>query len=422
MRERIIDVRFSPLSGHVEHRNRCPLSATSGHARLNEAMTQQNSSRAREAWPYNFLVWGIVSALIAGSTCVLYIYGSTRIDAINSYYGRLLDRRELEGVYRAHYWKDGTIFWVGRRHLRRSDDLGITAANDIALPESFEGPARFISESILADKWNVYLRQGDQFKRVLRNFRCWYICGSRMQDGDFVVGEYGSRIYRLDITGQALLLLEKPPETRHFHFTAVDAFTNDIYTSLGDAHKSSVTGIMRSEDNGKTWRWLHRAKDGLRETHRQPTAVYFDKDLIYFGADNRPNGIFTLNRNTGQFEQAFVMDKFFKSWFLAITKAKGSFWAISRSFTNWPDRSFGVMWWSADGKNWIPIQIFEDAPVWLQTSAKRNLISVGFLRKDSNVVAFKLPDAAQMAEWVSRGPTITFVDRLLGRELRGPFH
>jgi len=44
-----------------------------------------------------------------------------------------------------------------------------------------------------------------------------------------------------------------------------------------------------------------------------------------------------------------------------------------------------------------------------------------FLRKDSNAVAFKVPDRAQMAEWVRRGPSVALLDRLLGRNLRGPF-
>jgi hypothetical protein len=379
-------------------------------------MTQRKSSRLNKDQAYRLLFWGV---LIAGtSTLALYNYGSTRFEAINSYYGKLLDRRELKGVSGPHYWKDGEIFWVGNRYLKKSSNLGTTSVDDVALPKFFDGPARFISESILADTSNVYLRQGDQFNRVLQNFKCWRICGSKLETGDFVVGEYGSRIYHLDaITGQTLLLLEKPLETRHFHFTAVDPFTNDIYTSLGDAHKSRVTGIMRSQDGGKTWQWLHRARDGLRETHRQPTAVYFDKDAIYFGEDNRPQGIFVLDRNMGHFYQVFVMKKIFKSWFTAITKVKGSFWAISRSVTKSPPKpSFGLLWWSRDGKNWVPIQIFRDAPLWLQIDDDKNLISVGFLRKDSNVIAFNSPDAAQMAAWVSLGPTVTLplLDRLLG--------
>ena len=104
-----------------------------------------------------------------------------------------------------------------------------------------------------------------------------------------------------------------------------------------------------------------------------------------------------------------------------IYSDNASFWAISRSFTNPPEPSYGLMWWSGDGKNWLPIQFFRDAPIWLQINDERDPISVGFLRNDSNVIAFNLPDAPQMAEWVSLGPTITLLDRLLGRKLRGAF-
>ena len=67
----------------------------------------------------------------------------------------------------------------------------------------------------------------------------------------------GTRIYRLDaVTGRTSLLLQKPANAKHFHVTAVDPFTNDIYTSLGDALKiysgHGITGIMRSQDGGAT--------------------------------------------------------------------------------------------------------------------------------------------------------------------------
>jgi hypothetical protein len=210
---------------------------------------------------------------------------------------------------------------------------------------------------------------------------------------------------------------ENPPETRHFHFTAVDPYTNDIYTSLGDVHKAKVTGIMRSQDQGKNWEWIHRARSGLREAHHQPTAVYFDRDTIYFGSDSRPHGIFTLNRHSRKFEQVFTMSKNLKSWFSAITKVKGSFWAISRSFTDLPTPSFGLLWWSGDGRDWLPIQTFEDAPVWLEADDE-NLISVGFWG-NSNVAVFDVPQALQMADWISRGPKITLLDQFF-EELRGP--
>jgi hypothetical protein len=374
-------------------------------------------SGLNQARAYRFLVWALIGVLIAGlGALALYTHGGTRLEAINAYYGKLLNRTELTGVRGPHYWKDRSIVWAGRRHVKKSGDFGVTTIDDGALPETFRGPARSISESIWADKSNVYLRQGNGFKRVLTDFKCWYVCGSRLKTGDLVIGEYGSRIYRLDAkTGETRLLFEKPPGTRHFHFTAVDPFTGDIYTSLGDAHKAEVTGIMRSQDGGETWQWLDKATGGSRTTHRQPTAVYFDKDAIYFGKDNRPPGILVLDRKSGRIEQVFIMSKFFKFWFTGIIKVKGSFWAIWRSFTNKPKPSFGLLWWSGDGKTWVPVQFFTDAPIWLQAGNEDNLISLGFLRKNSDVIAFNVPDAAQMAEWVKRGPSVALLGRLFAR-------
>ena len=116
--------------------------------------------------------------------------------------------------------------------------------------------------------------------RVLDNFFCWYVCASQLRSGDFVIGEYGSRIYRVDaVTGDKTLLLNKPTEARHFHFTAVDPFTNEIYTSLGDALKRragfGVTGIMRSRDFGKEWDWIYKTSVGSGEIDRQPTSDIF---------------------------------------------------------------------------------------------------------------------------------------------------
>jgi hypothetical protein len=375
------------------------------------------------ARPYRFVLWGLVAALVVGlGALALHGPAGAKLDAINAYYGQLLHRTEFSAVHGPHYWQDGKIVWAGQSHLETSSDLGATVAGDIALPDTFTGNARSLSEFILADKSNVYLRQGDGFKRVLENFKCWYVCGSRLNTGDFIIGEYGSRIYRLDATtGQTQLLLENPPETRHFHFTAVDPLTGDIYTSLGDADKFEVTGIMRSQDGGKTWQWLDKAVGGSQENHNQPTAVYFDTDAIYFGKDNRPEGILRLDRKTGRLDRVFTMSKLFRSWFTGIAKVNGSFWAISRSFTHKPKPSFGLLWWSQDGRSWVPVQVFGDAPIWLAADPDRDVISIGFLRPETNVVAFTLPDAAQMEAWVRHGPRVGALDWLFGRDLKGPF-
>jgi hypothetical protein len=276
-------------------------------------------------------------------------------ESINSYYGKLLQPRELKGITGPHFWKNGRIFWAGDSYLESSGDFGIAYAHEDALPKSWKGPARFVSETILADRRNVYVKVSGRFQKVLSHFRCWYVCGSQLKSGDFVIGEYGNRIYRVDSkTGEATLILEKPAKARHFHVTAVDPFTNDIYTSLGDDLKEyakfgdRVTGIMRSQDEGKNWKWLYKTIVGSGPINRQPTAIYFDCEKIFFGTDSKPHGVFILDRASGTFEQAYAMPARFRSWFTEIEKAKGSYWALSRAFAK---KSFGFLWWSGDGKD-----------------------------------------------------------------------
>ena len=366
---------------------------------------------------------GVVLAALALAGAVtgvgVYWYGFTNSEEINSYYGNLLERMELKNVSGPHYWKGGRIIWAGDRYLESATPFDVRSIHEVPLPDAWNGPAWFVSESILADKKNVYLKIGDQFQKVLSGFRCRYICGSQLKSGDFVIGEYGNRIYRVNAkTGEATLILAKPAEARHFHVTAVDPSTNDIYTGLGDALKKyekfgdRVTGIMRSQDGGESWHWLYKTVVGAGAIDRQPTAVYFARDEIYFGTDSKPHGIFILDRNTGSFEQVFTMSDLFHSWFTKIEKAKASYWAISRAFSH---KGFGVLWWSGDGKDWTAIQIFVGTPVWLQVNVKDDLLSVGFVERNLNVVAFKLPDTHQMSEWVARGPAFTLLDRLFRR-------
>jgi hypothetical protein len=111
----------------------------------------------------------------------LFKYGFTPYKAINSYYGELLQAKELKDVTGPHYWKDGRIFWVDDHYIKSSSNLSITSREEIALPESFAPPARFVSDAILADRTNVYLKLGGRFQKVLENFNCWYVCGSRLK-------------------------------------------------------------------------------------------------------------------------------------------------------------------------------------------------------------------------------------------------
>jgi hypothetical protein len=342
-----------------------------------------------------------------------------------------LNPQQVVGARGPHYWKDGTIYWTERRQVRSSAELGVTSRIELELPDWFQGPARFISESILADKSNVYLNVGDRhYQRVLEDFLCWYVCGSQLGSGDFVIRAYGDHIYRVDAaTREKTLLLTKPAEARHFHVTAVDPFTNDIYTTLGDALKKykgyGVTGIMRSRDSGKTWNWLYKTTVGSGAIDRQPTAIFFDKDRIYFGTDSKPHGIFVLDRNTDRFEQGFFMSDLLASWFTAIVRKKGSLWALSRAFGK---DDFGVLWWSGDGSQWTPIQIFAGLPIWLEADEEHDLMSVGFVIENENysvienakIIAMNLPDYDSIAEKVRTGPTPSLLDSIFRERVPKP--
>jgi hypothetical protein len=174
---------------------------------------------------------------------------------------------------------------------------------------------------------------------------------------------------------------------------------------------------MRSHDFGKRWDWLYKTRVGSGAIDRQPTAVFFDKDRIYFGTDSKPHGIFVLDRKKDQFEQVFLMSDLLRSWFTAIVRKRGSLWALSSGFGR---DDFGVLWWSGDGSKWTPIQIFAGLPIWLEADEQYDVISVGFVIKNKNyhvtknakVVAMNLPDYDTMVEWVRRGPDITLLDRM----------
>ena len=61
------------------------------------------------------------------------------------------------------------------------------------------------------------------------------------------------------------------------------------------------------------------------------------------------------------------------------------------------------------------MQTFEGTPVWLQMDDANDVMSVGFFERDLDVIAFKTPDAAQMAELVSAAPTFAFASLLRGK-------
>jgi len=105
-------------------------------------VTRRKSFYLNQTRAYRFVAWALIAFLIAGvGASALLAYGSTRLEDVNAYYGKLLHRTELSAVHGPHYWKDGNLFWVGSGYVKTSGDLGATSSNDMALPEPFHGRA-----------------------------------------------------------------------------------------------------------------------------------------------------------------------------------------------------------------------------------------------------------------------------------------
>jgi hypothetical protein len=260
-----------------------------------------------------------------------------------------------------------------------------------------------LSKEVLADAENVYYRDGGVFRHILGGFTCWYECASTLLGGALILGEYGERIYKYDPkTSRLSLLFKNPEQTRHFHFSTVDPFTDSIYSSLGDSHTHWVTGIMRIDKSGKDWDWIHVARGALQSNHRQPTAVHFEESRIIFGSDDPPHGIFAMDRGGKKIRQMFLMDQASKSFFTGIIRTGNSYWAISQSFSQKPE--FGVLWWSDKGDSWHPVQYFQDKPFWLRSDDDYRYVSVGFASGASRIALYDVPDSRQFVKFVEGQP------------------
>jgi len=350
---------------------------------------------------------GGIAFMAVFSSCSLSLYNYSplsskkSVDQFNKYYSIRLNSRTAGQAFGAHYWEKNNIIWVGAEGIMSTNiHNGSTRYHD-QLPMNFSQPARFLSKEVLAGPNNVYHRDGGVFRHVLGGFTCWHECASSLLGGALILGEYGERIYRYDPGKSRLSLLFKNPEqTRHFHFSTVDPFTDSIYSSLGDSHTHWVTGIMRIDKSGKNWDWIHVARGSLQSNHRQPTAVHFEEDRIIFGSDDPPHGIFAMDRSGKNIRQMFLMDQASKSWFTGIIRTGNSYWAISRSFSQKPE--FGVLWWSDTGDSWYPVQYFEDIPYWLRSDKDNRHVSVGFgfASSASKVILYDVPDPKQFIKVV----------------------
>lgn len=110
-----------------------------------------------------------------------------------------------------------------------------------------------------------------------------------------------------------------------------------------------------------------------------------------------------------------MMDDVSKSWFTGILKAKDSYWAISRSFSQTP--RFGVLWWSNDGVQWFPVHYFDKIPLWLRKSENGDMISVGFGLGGKGIYVYKVPDSVAFLGDIKNGPRL-IEDKLMLVALR----
>lgn len=347
-----------------------------------------------------FIAFNIIAFLNYNNSLLDY---KDHVSQLNTYYLENLNFTEIP--LGAHYWKNENIIRVGSDSIELSSNLGETWDYKEDLPDNFIHPARTLKENLLADTSNVYFKIDEKWDRMINNYRIWHRSLFDTEN-HIIIGSYGDVIYIIDKENlEDLVYFEKPLNTTHFHFTAFDPYTKDIYASLGDAHKHKITGIKRSQDLGKSWQWFHKVKSSFQEKHRQPTAVAFTKNNIIFGTDSPPHGFFSYNRENKEFKQDFVMDDIYKSWITDIAIIDDNFWATSRSFSQKPE--FGILWFSFDGKNWQAIYIFNKTPYWIESKDDNQYISIGFLDdKNDKGYIIETIDNEKMKEIIKNAPKL----------------
>lgn len=348
-----------------------------------------------------------LSAKTYNASALSYEYSYRQL---NKYWQDHLTIFPLNDELGAHYWESSYIYRPTKTGeiVRKKHEDGSFADDEHVryLPDDVGGSVKYIdAKGLVATDRALYHWDNaeDEWHVVLPSFNVWHRAVNYKDRENLVIGEYGHRIYSVDLkTKKSTILHTKPEATRHFHFTSIDPYSGYIYTSLGDTHKALETGLMFSSDEGRTWKWLHRTRRGFESTHRQPTAVYFEPDRIIFGTDSSPDGVFSFDKATNSFSQSYFMPDILKSWFTDIRKVGEVYWGVSRSFGQKP--RFGVLWASVDAKQWYPIQVLDQTPMWIEENGS-GVLSIGFTSGPGLILT--VPDKSAMSALLLDSPPLT---------------
>jgi photosystem II stability/assembly factor-like uncharacterized protein len=99
------------------------------------------------------------------------------------------------------------------------------------------------------------------------------------------------------------IVYDNPDKARHFHFVAVDPFTNYLYAAQGDGIEHA--SLIRSTDGGDSWITL--GHDSLNsKIHWQFTSIAFTPEYRIFGEDEPEQSDIVRTSDDVNFEKVFV--------------------------------------------------------------------------------------------------------------------
>lgn len=238
--------------------------------------------------------------------------------------------------------RSGTIF-ISRDHsgeLKKSNDQGKTFNTCLELSDH------------LSMIW-----------RVAENKKGW-IYAAEYSTKSFE--EKCAYIYRSKNDGNDWETIYHDPNSRHFHFIAVDPYTNYIYAATGDGKDKAR--LIRSVDGGDSWITLgnHSLKP---EIDWQFTSIVFTPKYRIFGEDEPKQSDIVRTADDIHFEKVLVPDgsERYNFWAWGRIDSRGNIlfgsWtqhaALSKYVRNIPSKANGVIYLSRDeGTTWIKVMDF----------------------------------------------------------------
>src|SRR5579863_6057188 len=158
----------------------------------------------------------------------------------------------------------------------------------------------------------VTLEQNKPVAGLERTFRVLRGGCAVTADGSVWFGEYviergfaPLRIYRLAPMSERAEIVHVFPEgfARHIHGLYTDPFDGSLWCLTGDANEHAK--ILRSSDGSESF-----ATVGAGDQSWRAVSIQFRRDAIYYGTDahRSPNGIYRIDRRTGERTQVAALD------------------------------------------------------------------------------------------------------------------